>query len=206
MLSDGLELCGLLWCFYQLFGQSFWRHPFTEEDPSVSKWWNAQNLFPWRNKLLYILADANISVLDRCWSVHGLAFVLCREAGPRVLMDTIRSVPSIKRPRKWPSLPQNWPNKSSSMQDSWKWLCSADIAAHVCIKVHVCSLKYTNRTIGHISDTTANTDSQRTRPELFSLQVINIYLYQGLSVWLSAGRVNLMNIQWLGLTLLFFSK
>ncbi len=29
--------CGLLWCFYQLFGLSFWRHPFTAEDPLVSK-------------------------------------------------------------------------------------------------------------------------------------------------------------------------
>ncbi len=27
--------CGLLWCFYQLFGLSFWRHPFTAED----HWW-----------------------------------------------------------------------------------------------------------------------------------------------------------------------
>ncbi len=27
--------CGLLWCFYQLFGLSFWRHPFTAE--TVSK-------------------------------------------------------------------------------------------------------------------------------------------------------------------------
>ncbi len=25
--------CGLLWCFYQLFGLSFWRHPFTAEHP-----------------------------------------------------------------------------------------------------------------------------------------------------------------------------
>ncbi len=25
--------CGLLWCFYQLFGVSFWRHPFTAEHP-----------------------------------------------------------------------------------------------------------------------------------------------------------------------------
>ncbi len=33
--------CGLLWCFYQLFGLSFWRHPFTAEDPLVSKWCNA---------------------------------------------------------------------------------------------------------------------------------------------------------------------
>ncbi len=27
--------CELLWCFYQLFGLSFWRHPFTAEDPLV---------------------------------------------------------------------------------------------------------------------------------------------------------------------------
>ncbi len=33
-----------LWIFvmsYQLCGRSFWRHPFTAEDPLVSKWWNA---------------------------------------------------------------------------------------------------------------------------------------------------------------------
>ncbi len=41
MLIDGLESCGLLWCFYQLFGLSFWRHPFTADDPLVSKWRNA---------------------------------------------------------------------------------------------------------------------------------------------------------------------
>ncbi len=32
-LIDGLEWCGLLWCFYQLFGLSFWRHPFTSDEP-----------------------------------------------------------------------------------------------------------------------------------------------------------------------------
>ncbi len=42
MLIDGLELCGLLWCFYQLFG--LWRHPFTAEDPLVSKWHNTKFL------------------------------------------------------------------------------------------------------------------------------------------------------------------
>ncbi len=36
--------CGILWCFYQLFGLSFWRHPFTTKDPSVSKWCNAKCL------------------------------------------------------------------------------------------------------------------------------------------------------------------
>ncbi len=39
MLTDGLEWCGL-WCFY-LFGLLFWRHPFTAEDPLLSKWCNA---------------------------------------------------------------------------------------------------------------------------------------------------------------------
>ncbi len=33
--------CGLLWCFYQLFGLESWRHPFTAEDPLVNKWCNA---------------------------------------------------------------------------------------------------------------------------------------------------------------------
>ncbi len=39
-----LESYGLQWCFYQLFGLSFWRHPFTAENPSVSKWCNAKFL------------------------------------------------------------------------------------------------------------------------------------------------------------------
>ncbi len=36
--------CALLWCFYELFGLSFWRHPFTAEDPLLSKWCNAEFL------------------------------------------------------------------------------------------------------------------------------------------------------------------
>ncbi len=39
--ADGLEWCVLLWCFYQLFGLSFWRHPSNAEHPFLSKWWNA---------------------------------------------------------------------------------------------------------------------------------------------------------------------
>ncbi len=54
--------CGLLWCFYQLFGLSFWRHPFTAEDPLVSKWCNATFLQTWwRNKLIYILDELRLS-------------------------------------------------------------------------------------------------------------------------------------------------
>ncbi len=49
-LIDWQESCGLLWCFYQLFGLSLWRHPFTAEDPLGSKRWNANspNLFQWK--------------------------------------------------------------------------------------------------------------------------------------------------------------
>ncbi len=50
--------CGLLWCFYQLFGLSFWRHPFTAEDPLLSKWWNA--------KFLQICSDE-----DTSWRAWG---------------------------------------------------------------------------------------------------------------------------------------
>ncbi len=50
ILIGGLEYitCGLLRCFYQLFG--LWRHPFTAEEPLVSKWCEIW----WRNKLIYI--------------------------------------------------------------------------------------------------------------------------------------------------------
>ncbi len=44
--------CGLLWCFYQLFGLSFWWHPFTVEHP---------NLFPWKNKHIIILEGLRVS-------------------------------------------------------------------------------------------------------------------------------------------------
>ncbi len=57
--------CGLLWCFYQLFGLSFWRHPFTAEDPLLSKWCNA-TFFQiwWRNKLIYILDSLSVSTFS----------------------------------------------------------------------------------------------------------------------------------------------
>ncbi len=42
--GDGWITCGLLWCFCQLFQLSFWRHPFTADDPLVSKWCNADFL------------------------------------------------------------------------------------------------------------------------------------------------------------------
>ncbi len=57
--------CELVWCFYQLFGLSFWRHPFTAEDPWVSKWCNDK--FPQicsdelMNKLIHILDDPRLS-------------------------------------------------------------------------------------------------------------------------------------------------
>ncbi len=42
-----------LWCLYQLFGLSFRRHPFTAEDPLMSKRCNAIFLQIWRNKLIF---------------------------------------------------------------------------------------------------------------------------------------------------------
>ncbi len=53
--------CGLLWCFYQLFGLPFWRHPFTAEDPLVRKW---SDEIWWRNKLIYILDGLRVSTFS----------------------------------------------------------------------------------------------------------------------------------------------
>ncbi len=36
-----LDYMWIIMIFYQLFGLSFWRHPFTAEDPFVSKRCNA---------------------------------------------------------------------------------------------------------------------------------------------------------------------
>ncbi len=52
--------CVLLWCFYQLFGLSFWRHPFTAEDPLVSKWYNATILQIWSRFYVYIVGYQKI--------------------------------------------------------------------------------------------------------------------------------------------------
>ncbi len=42
--------------FYQLFELSFWRHPFTTEDPLVSKWYNVEFLQICSDEeLIYIL-------------------------------------------------------------------------------------------------------------------------------------------------------
>ncbi len=54
-----------MWCFYHLFGLSFWRHPFTAEDPLVSKWCNAT--------FLQICSDeeTNLSTFWMAWGcVH----------------------------------------------------------------------------------------------------------------------------------------
>ncbi len=57
--------CGLLWCFYQLFGLSFWRHPFTAGDSLVSEWCNAKFIrFWWRNKVIYILYGLRVTTYD----------------------------------------------------------------------------------------------------------------------------------------------
>ncbi len=48
--------CGLLWCIYQQFGLSLWRHPFTAKHPLLRHWCRDTFLqIWWRNKLIYIL-------------------------------------------------------------------------------------------------------------------------------------------------------
>ncbi len=52
---------------------SFWRHPFTAEDPLVSTWCNAK----WRNKLIYILDGLrNFYFCNYFFSTPELAILL----------------------------------------------------------------------------------------------------------------------------------
>ncbi len=72
MLTDGLEWCGLLWCFYQLFGLSFWRHPFTAEHPLLRQWCRDTFLQTWwRNKLILILDGLRVNIFStfKCLAV-----------------------------------------------------------------------------------------------------------------------------------------
>ncbi len=60
--------CGLLWCFYQLFGLSFWRHPFTAEHPLLRHWCRDTFLqIWWRNKLIYISDDLRVRTFSACF-------------------------------------------------------------------------------------------------------------------------------------------
>ncbi len=58
--------CGLLWCFHQLFGRSFWRHPFTAEDPLVSCYIHLMvNLAFWWPEQVISVSKQNILRLER---------------------------------------------------------------------------------------------------------------------------------------------
>ncbi len=61
MLTDGLERCGLLWCFYQLFGLSFWRHPFTADTDAETHFSKSDEE---TNKLIYISDGLRVSKLS----------------------------------------------------------------------------------------------------------------------------------------------
>ncbi len=56
--------CRLSWCFYQLFGPSFWRHPFTAEDQLVNKRCNAKFLQLWSHEKWWPLGEFIFSKLS----------------------------------------------------------------------------------------------------------------------------------------------
>ncbi len=76
--------CGLLWCFYQLFGLSFWRHPFTAEDPLVNKWCNAE--FP--QICSHEETNSSTSWMAWGWVLRETGVMLCK-APPWVCFSSL---------------------------------------------------------------------------------------------------------------------
>ncbi len=72
------------WCFYQLFGLSFWRHPFTAEDPLVRKWCNAKllqicldgekNLINILENVIYILDGLRVCIFQQMFNFGWTIF------------------------------------------------------------------------------------------------------------------------------------
>ncbi len=56
--SDIVGYLQIIVMFYQLFGLSFWRHPFTAEDPLVSKWCDG--------KFIQICSDEETNTSTSC--------------------------------------------------------------------------------------------------------------------------------------------
>ncbi len=72
---DRLESCGLLSCFYQLFGFSW--HPFTAEDPLVSKWCNAKffKSVPMKNSSIFWIVWGWVHFQKMC--IFGCLDIIC---------------------------------------------------------------------------------------------------------------------------------
>ncbi len=80
-----MDWTGVDFCFYQLFRLSFWRHPFTAEDPLLSKWCNAKCLricsdegtwFP-EDEYIFSKFDYNYSFnLHGTWNIPLNAYLL----------------------------------------------------------------------------------------------------------------------------------
>ncbi len=78
--------CGLLWCFYQLFGLSFWRHPFTAEHPLLRHWCRDTFLQTWwRNKLIYILNGLSVSTFSAHFYFYIYIYAFSRRFYPKRL-------------------------------------------------------------------------------------------------------------------------
>ncbi len=75
--------CGLLWFFDQLFGLSFWRHPFTAVYPLVSKRCNAiySKLFWWRIKFVIWMAWGWVHFQQICELTIPLILIIMIENG-----------------------------------------------------------------------------------------------------------------------------
>ncbi len=70
MITDGLEWCGLLWCFYQALILTAPIHCWGSIGEQVGECYISPNLFWWRQTLLYILEDLRVNTFTENTVYH----------------------------------------------------------------------------------------------------------------------------------------
>ncbi len=128
---SGVDYLWVIVMFYQLFG----RHPFTAEDPLVSKWCSAKL---WINKLIYILDELRVSTfsanLNRFDVTYCFFVIICEvylqfinknsfttpifyQSFCQICLDLFRNVCRLCSKHRWVALP------SAIYIGSWILIC-----------------------------------------------------------------------------------
>ncbi len=129
LLIDGLD--SYCRCFYQLFGLSFWRHPFTAEDPLVREWCNDELLQIMLSHymyyiILYYIAAFTIISKYKCF-LFALYYTGCVNDRQKQLQQLLKPFPGQKR---------TWQH-ANGIKLVWQTIHDNHTNTHNCYNIHI---------------------------------------------------------------------